>query len=54
MVNGKQVFYLLNMASSLWVCGEILYDCSGEIISSGWTDQQWADFREKHPDGKVV
>lgn len=52
--NGREVFRLSNSASSLGICTNILYDCFGEIISSEWTDKQWSDFIEQHPNGKVV
>lgn len=48
---GKEIFYLNNPASSQWVCGQMLYDCSGTVISEDWTFEQWREFKNKYPIG---
>ncbi|MBX2968691.1 MAG: hypothetical protein KF803_04925 [Cyclobacteriaceae bacterium] len=42
---GNQVFYFINPASSLAVCGSIAYNCQGEeILNRALNNQGWEDF----------
>ncbi|WP_316767014.1 hypothetical protein [Pedobacter frigiditerrae] len=41
---GETVFYVWNGASSLGVCNRLVYTCTGNIISSTWTDNDWVAF----------
>ena len=42
--NGEKVFYFENLPSSLGVCNQAVYDCSGKVLFYRWNEESWANF----------
>lgn len=50
----EDLFLLYNGASSLYSCSQMVYNCSGNIISSDWTTDDWNNFKESHAKGTII
>ncbi|HTN19159.1 MAG TPA: hypothetical protein VL125_01745 [Pelobium sp.] len=52
--DNDNLFLLYNGASSLYSCNQMVYNCSGHIISSDWTIDDWNNFKLSHTKGTTI
>lgn len=50
----EDLFLLYNGMSSLYTCTQMVYNCSGNIISSNWTADDWNNFKVSHTKGTII